>query len=75
VGAPDERKGETVKAFVVPKKEFEPTEALGEEIKLHCLKNLAAYKHPRHIEFVATLPKTGSGKIQKYILKGEGEQS
>jgi long-chain acyl-CoA synthetase len=72
VGVPDERKGETVKAFIVLKKNYEPTDALAEEIKLHCLNSIAAYKHPRHVEFVTALPKTGSGKIQKYLLKEKG---
>jgi len=69
VGVPDERKGETVKAFVVPKADYEPTDAMAEEIIRFCLNNLAAYKHPRSVEFVTELPKTGSGKIQKYKLK------
>jgi long-chain acyl-CoA synthetase len=70
VGVPDERKGETVKAFVVLKSTHTPTDTLAEEIRQHCLTQIAAYKHPREIEFVATLPKTASGKIQKYRLKG-----
>jgi len=71
VGIPDPRKGETVKAFIVPKPGVQPSEQLAEEIKRYCLKELAAYKHPREIEFVQTLPKTASGKIQKYVLRGE----
>jgi long-chain acyl-CoA synthetase len=73
VGLPDERKGETVKAYVVLKSGQQPSEQLAEEIKNHCLRELAAYKHPRFIEFVQTLPKTASGKIQKYMLRGEGQ--
>jgi len=71
VGIPHERKGETVKAFIVLKSGYEPSEGLKEEIRQHCLKEIAAYKHPREIEFVSELPKTASGKIQKYRLKGE----
>lgn len=71
VGIPDPRKGETVKAFIVPKPGVQPSEQLAEEIKQYCLRELAAYKHPREIEFVQTLPKTASGKIQKYVLRGE----
>jgi long-chain acyl-CoA synthetase len=71
VGIPHERKGETVKAFVVLKPGHEPSEQLAEELKQHCLREIAAYKHPREIEFVSELPKTASGKIQKYRLKGE----
>jgi len=70
VGVPHERKGETVKAFVVLRASHKPSEALKEEIKQHCLKEIAAYKHPREIEFVTELPKTASGKIQKFRLRG-----
>ncbi len=71
VGVPDERKGETVKAFVVLKSGYEPSDQLAEEIRQHAIAEIAAYKHPRQIEFVTELPKTASGKIQKYRLKGE----
>lgn len=72
VGTPDERKGETVKAFVVLRPSHKPSKALEEELRKHCLEEIAAYKHPREIEFVDTLPKTASGKIQKYRLKPQG---
>ncbi|OGF54355.1 MAG: hypothetical protein A2Z21_07495 [Candidatus Fraserbacteria bacterium RBG_16_55_9] len=71
VGIPDERKGETVKAFVVLRPSHKPSETLEEELRKHCLEEIAAYKHPREIEFVDTLPKTASGKIQKYRLKAK----
>ncbi|MBI1741931.1 long-chain fatty acid--CoA ligase [Candidatus Acetothermia bacterium] len=73
VGIPDERKGETVKAYIVLRPGQQPSEQLAEAIKNHCLNELAAYKHPRSIEFVQTLPKTASGKIQKYVLRGGSE--
>lgn len=69
VGVADERKGETVKAFIVLKPNFMPSDKLAEEIQQHSLNELAAYKHPREVEFVAQLPKTASGKIQKYLLR------
>ncbi len=72
VGVPDERKGETVKAFIVLKPGYEPSDALKEQLKQHCLREIAAYKHPRHIEFVPELPKTASGKIQRYRLREQG---
>jgi len=74
VGIPHERKGETVKAFVVLKEGYEPSEALKEELKQHCLAEMAAYKHPREIEFVKELPKTASGKIQKFRLRGSSQR-
>ncbi len=89
VGVPDERRNETVKAFVVPTSvasggsSDEGTESSGvptgadaseEELKEFCLSNLAEYKHPREVEFVSELPRTASGKVQKFKLV-EGEEA
>ena len=64
-GIPDSRRGETVKAFIVPSADSSPSE---EEIRNYCLANLAAYKHPREVEFVDRLPRTATGKVKKYEL-------
>ncbi|NHN48320.1 long-chain fatty acid--CoA ligase [Halostella sp. JP-L12] len=66
VGIPDERRGETVKAFIVPTPDADVT---AEEIKEYCLSNLAEYKHPREVEFVDELPRTTTGKVQKFELR------
>ncbi|MFB6118495.1 long-chain fatty acid--CoA ligase [Halosegnis sp.] len=66
VGIPDERRGETVKAFIVPTPDAEATP---EDIKQYCLTNLAEYKHPREVEFVEELPRTTTGKVQKFELR------
>jgi len=66
VGIPDERRGETVKAFVVPTPGAEATPG---DIREYCLENLAAYKHPREVEFVEELPRTTTGKVQKFELR------
>ncbi|PCR92196.1 class I adenylate-forming enzyme family protein [Natrinema ejinorense] len=71
VGVPDERRGETVKAFVVPTPDAEATP---EDIKQYCLTNLAEYKHPREVEFVQELPRTTTGKVQKFELRDEDEE-
>ena len=68
VGVPDERRGETVKAFVVP---IPDATATPEDIRQYCLDNLAAYKHPREVEFVEELPRTTTGKVQKFELRGQ----
>ncbi|MDZ7689202.1 MAG: long-chain fatty acid--CoA ligase [Halobacteriales archaeon] len=68
VGVPDERKGETVKAYVVKQPDATVT---SDEIREYCLENLAAYKHPREVEFVEELPRTASGKVQKFRLREE----
>ncbi|WP_433629551.1 class I adenylate-forming enzyme family protein [Halomicrococcus sp. NG-SE-24] len=65
VGIPDDRRNETVKAFVVPTAADAVT---AEEIREFCLDNLAAYKHPREVVFVDELPRTASGKVQKFKL-------
>ncbi|RJT01160.1 long-chain fatty acid--CoA ligase [Halococcus sp. IIIV-5B] len=70
VGIPDERRGETVKAFVVPRPDSDVTE---DEVREYCLDSLAAYKHPREVEFVEELPRTTTGKVQKFELR-EREQ-
>ena len=69
VGVPDERRNTTVKAFVVPNRGEAPTEAA---LKEHCLDELAPYKHPRTIELVETLPRTTSGKVQRFQLESDG---
>ncbi|MFT7646529.1 MAG: long-chain acyl-CoA synthetase [Candidatus Poriferisodalaceae bacterium] len=66
IGLPDEKRGETPKAFVVLK----PGKALDSDgLLAHCRENLAAYKLPREIEFVDELPKTSSGKVKRYVLR------
>ncbi|WP_336361657.1 long-chain-fatty-acid--CoA ligase [Haladaptatus sp. ZSTT2] len=67
-GIPDERRGETVKAFVVL---ASGAEATAEEIKSYCLEHLAAYKHPRQVAIVDELPRTTTGKVQKFELSKE----
>lgn len=62
VGVPDERWGEAVKAVVVVRPGEELSEA---EVVEVCAGRLAAYKKPRSVDFIAELPKTGSGKIMR----------
>ena len=70
VGISDERRGQTVKAYVVPTPDAEATE---DDLKQFVLDNLAEYKHPRVVEFVEELPRTTTGKVKKFEL-AEGEQ-
>jgi acetyl-CoA synthetase len=58
-----------VKAFVVLTSGYEPSDALGEEIKGHVRDHLSAYAYPRRIEFVSDLPKTLTGKIRRIELR------
>jgi len=66
VGVPDERTGEAVKLFIVPR-DPAPTE---EEIAAFLSERLTNYKRPRHIVFVDSLPKTAVGKILRRALRG-----
>ncbi len=65
IGIPDDHWGETPKAFVVLRPGLTATE---DEIIAHCKQRLAGFKAPRHVEFTE-LPKTSTGKIQKFVLR------
>ena len=66
VGVPDEKWGESVKAYVVLKPETQATE---QEIIDEAKKNLASYQKPKFVEFIDELPKAPTGKILKRILR------
>jgi long-chain acyl-CoA synthetase len=72
VGAPDEYRGETVRAFVSlkPGTRAEPAELIG-----FCRERLAAYKCPRSVDILDELPKTVSGKILRRELRGAGSEA
>ena len=61
--------GEIIKAFIVLKEAYEPSDELKEDIKSFVRKGLAAYAAPKEIEFKDKLPKTRSGKIMRSVLK------
>jgi len=69
VGSPDLIRGMVVKAFVILKPGYQPSESLVRELQAHVRKTTAPYKYPRLIEFVDSLPKTISGKIQRSVLR------
>jgi long-chain acyl-CoA synthetase len=66
IGVPDEKMGESVKAVLVLKSGATATE---KEIIDYCKENLAGYKKPKTVEFFDSLPMTGSGKIQKNLIR------
>jgi acetyl-CoA synthetase len=72
VAAPDERRGNVVKAFIVLAAGHDPSDALAEEIKNFVRERLSAYAYPRRIEFVPELPKTLTGKIRRIELRERG---
>jgi len=73
VAAPDERRGNVVKAFIVLAAGHEPSPELAEEIKGFVRERLSAYAYPRLIEFTDDLPKTLTGKIRRIELRERGE--
>jgi benzoate-CoA ligase len=75
IGVPDESALIKPKAFVVTKPGVSGTAALADALKQHVKDRLAPYKYPRWVEFVPELPKTATGKIQRFKLRlreGEG---
>jgi fatty-acyl-CoA synthase len=65
IGIPDEKWGELVTGLVVT----DGTAVTAEELIAHCRTTLAGYKCPKRIEFVDTLPRTATGKLQKFKLR------
>lgn len=71
VGKPDPERTEIVKAFVVLDKGRVPSDALAKELADFVKQKLSAHAYPREIEFVGSLPKTPSGKLQRFILRDQ----
>jgi acetyl-CoA synthetase len=69
IGKPDPVAHETVKAFVLLKRGFEPGEALHRDLLAFARRHLGAVVAPKEIEFVASLPRTRSGKIARRVLR------
>jgi acyl-coenzyme A synthetase/AMP-(fatty) acid ligase len=69
VGAPDDERGQVVRAVVVLRSGYEAGDALARELQEHVKSRTAPYKYPRIVEFVDALPKTASGKIQRALLR------
>ncbi len=70
VGHPDSANLIKPKAFVVLKEGHTASDALAQELIAHCKEKIAEYKRPRWIEFVPELPKTATGKIQRFKMRG-----
>ncbi len=69
VGVPDEERGQIVKAFVVLREGFEAGEALTKALQDFVKAEIAPYKYPRAVEFVTALPRTQTGKLQRFKLR------
>ena len=69
VGAPDPMRGQIVKAFVVPRRGIDGSDLLGKELQEFVKQRIAAYKYPRAVEFLDALPRTETGKVQRFRLR------
>ena len=69
VASPDEIRGNIVKAFVILKPDYVPSDELTLSLQEHVRSTTAPYKYPRSVEFVSELPKTISGKIRRTELR------
>ncbi|MBM3569979.1 MAG: benzoate-CoA ligase family protein [Alphaproteobacteria bacterium] len=69
IGAPDAERGQIVKAFVVLKASAEAGEAMAKALQDHVKATIAPYKYPRAVAFVDSLPKTATGKLQRFVLR------
>jgi acyl-coenzyme A synthetase/AMP-(fatty) acid ligase len=69
VAAPDEERGQVVRAVVVLREDSEASDRLKRELQDHVKSETAPYKYPRIVEFADALPKTSSGKIKRAVLR------
>lgn len=69
VASPDEARGQVVKAFIVLNGGFTASAELTTQLQDHVKATIAPYKYPRRIEFATELPKTQTGKLQRYVLR------
>jgi long-chain acyl-CoA synthetase len=73
VGRDDDRRNEVPVAYVVAAPDADPAESRAETVRQFVLDRVAEYKHPREVHLVEELPRTASGKVQKYKLEERGD--
>jgi acetyl-CoA synthetase len=71
VAAPDEERGSVVRAVVVLRDGFAPSDGLARALQEHVKEQTAPYKYPRIVDFAGELPKTASGKVRRALLRGQ----
>jgi 2-aminobenzoate-CoA ligase len=69
IGVPDEERGMVVKACVVLKSGHQSSEAMVKALQDHVKAAIAPYKYPRLVEFMTALPRTETGKLQRFKLR------
>jgi 2-aminobenzoate-CoA ligase len=73
VGLPDEERGQVVTAFVVLNPGVAPCETVTRELQDFVKAEIAPYKYPRRVVFMDALPRTATGKLQRFRLRGGAE--
>jgi len=73
VGLPDEERGQAVSAFIVLSEGNTASPELAKELQDFVKREIAPYKYPRRVEFVSALPRTATGKLQRYRLRENPE--
>ena len=71
VAAPDDERGSIVRAVIVLRDGFAPSDALARALQDHVKQQTAPYKYPRRVDFADELPKTASGKVRRALLRGD----
>ena len=69
IATPDKVRGEVIEAFVVLMPGANKSDQLTKELQRWVKTNFAAHAYPRHITYIEELPKTPSGKIQRFVLR------
>ena len=69
IGIPDEERGQIVKSYVVLKAGFQADDAMAKQLQEHVKQAIAPYKYPRAVEFIASMPRTETGKLQHFRLR------
>ncbi|MGN1045431.1 MAG: AMP-binding protein [Candidatus Methanomethylophilaceae archaeon] len=74
-GVPDPVRGQLVKATVVLREGYEPSEELGKELQAYVKNGTSPYKYPRVVDFVKELPKSSSGKVKRVDIRNRDKGS
>jgi 2-aminobenzoate-CoA ligase len=69
VGLPDEERGQAVSAFIVLAQGVSASPEMAKQLQEFVKGEIAPYKYPRRVEFLAELPRTATGKLQRYRLR------
>ena len=70
----DELRGEVIEAFVVLRPGVAPTDELATALQQHVKQRYAAHAYPRSVHFLSELPKTPSGKVQRFVLRRQRQE-